>query len=113
MTNKRMILLPAALAAMLPFVALAETMSPDEQKLLDSAKLTLQQAADAALKAQQGKLAEVSFHDESKRAAFEAVVIAADGQSWTVMIDANTGEIFDKALTSDMKDKHDGEDDDA
>lgn len=114
MFRKTLILIPAALVGALPFAAMAETMSQSELQMFNSAKLSLQQAGDAALAAQQGKLAEVSFDDELKdRAAYEAVVIAADGQAWTVMIDANSGEVFAKALSSDMDDDHEGEDDDA
>ena len=73
--------------------------------------LSLQQAGDAALAAQQGKLAEVSFDDEQNgRASWEAVVISADGQSWTMMIDANNGEVFAKALSSAMDDHQDNAD---
>lgn len=114
MFRKTLILIPAALVGALPFAVMAETMSQSELQMFNSAKLSLQQAGDAALAAQQGKLAEVSFDDEQKdRAAYEAVVISADGQSWTVMVDANSGEVFAKALSSDMDDDHEGEDDDA
>lgn len=112
MLRKTMMIFPAALAAALPFAAMAETMSQSELQRFDSATLSLQQAGDAALAAQQGRLAEVSFDDEQNgRAAWEAVVIGANGKSWTVMIDATSGEVFGKALSSDKDDDHEGEDD--
>ena len=113
MLRKTMILFPAALVAALPFAAMAETMSQSELQMLNGAKLSLAEAGDAALAAQPGKLAEVSFDDEHKdRATWEAVVIAEDGQSWPLMIDAANGDVFDKALSSDMEDDDDGEEDD-
>ena len=111
MLRKTMIIFPAALVAAMPFAAMAETMSPSELQMFNGATLSLQQAGDAALAAQQGKLAEVSFDDEQNgRAAWEAVVISADGKSWTMMIDANNGEVFAKALSSAMDDHQDNAD---
>ena len=72
-----------------------------------SASLTIQQAGDAALQAHAGTLAAVAFGDENGRAAYEAVVIGSDGQPWTVLIDAKTGEVFASALSSSMDDDED------
>lgn len=102
MLAKTMILLHAALLGALPFAASAETMEQSELDMFRSASLTIQQAGDAALQAHAGTLAAVAFGDENGRAAYEAVVIGGDGQPWTVLIDAKTGEVFASALSSSM-----------
>ncbi|WP_425102438.1 PepSY domain-containing protein [Tropicibacter sp. S64] len=107
MLRKTMILLPAALLGALPFAASAETMDQSELDMFRSASLTIQQASDAALQAHAGTLAAVAFGDENGRAAYEAVVIGGDGQPWTVLIDAKTGEVFASALSSSMDDHED------
>lgn len=107
MLRKTMILLPAALLAALPYAASAETMEQSELDMFRSASLTIQQAGDAALQAHAGTLAAVAFGDENGRAAYEAVVIGGDGQPWTVLIDAKTGEVFASALSSSMDDHED------
>lgn len=107
MLRKTMILLPAALLGALPFAASAETMNQSEIDMFRSAALTIQQAGDAALKAHAGTLATIAFGDENGRAAYEAVVIGSDGQPWTVLIDAKTGEVFASALASSMDDHED------
>ncbi len=58
MLRKTMIIFPAALVAAMPFAAMAETMSQSKLKMFNGATPSLQQADDAALAAQQGKLAE-------------------------------------------------------
>lgn len=115
MLRKTMILLPAALLGALPFAASAETMDQSELDIFRTASLSIQQAGDAALQAHAGTLAAVAFGDENGRAAYEAVVIGSDGQPWTVLIDAKTGEVFASALSSSMDDHEDqdnGQDDD-
>ncbi len=107
MLRKTMILLPAALLAALPYAASAETMEQSELDMFRSASLTIQQAGDAALQAHAGTLAAVAFGDENGRAAYEAMVIGGDGQPWTVLIDAKTGEVFASALSSSMDDHED------
>ena len=109
---KTMILLPAALLGAMPLVAAAETMSESELDMFDAATVSAQQAGDAAVKAHSGTLASVAFGDEDGRAAYEAVVIGADGQPWTVLIDAQNGEVFASAASSAMKDHEDGDDHD-
>ena len=94
MSAKTMILFPAALLGALPFAASAESMNQSELDLFNGAKLTIQQAGDAALQAHAGTLAAVAFGDDDGRAAYEAVVVGKDGQPWTVMIDAKTGKVF-------------------
>ncbi len=108
MLRKTLILFPVALLGILPFAASAETMNQGELDMFRSASLTIQQAGDAALKAHSGTLAAVTFGDENGRAAYEAVVIGSDGQSWTVFIDAKSGEVFASALSSTMEDHADG-----
>ena len=113
MLRKTVILLPAALLGALPLAASAETMDQSELDMFRSASLTISQASDAALQAHAGTVAAVAFGDENGRAAYEAVVIGSDGQPWTVLIDAKTGEVFASALSSymdDHEDQGDGQD---
>ena len=115
MLRKTMILLPAALLGTLPFAGSAETMDQSELDMFRTASLSIQQASDVAIQAHAGTLAAVAFGDENGRAAYEAVVIGGDGQPWTALIDANTGEVFASALSSatdDHEDHGDGQDDD-
>lgn len=108
MLRKTMTLFPAALIATLPFAALAGTMDETELEMFRGASVTIQQASDAALKAHSGTLAAVAFSDEDGRAAYETVVIGNDGQPWTVLVDAKTGEVFATELSSAMEDHEDG-----
>jgi len=108
MFPKTMILFPAALLGALPFAASAESMNQSELDMFRGAALTIQQAGDAALNAHAGTLAAVAFGDENGRAAYEAVVVGGDGQPWTVMVDAKTGEVFASAKSSAMEEHEDG-----
>ena len=107
MLSKAMIIIPAALMAAIPLTASAEAFSQSELAMFNSAKLTVQQAGDAALQSHAGKLATVTFGDEDGRAAYEAVVVSSDGQPWTVLVDVKTGEVFASALSSSMEDHAD------
>lgn len=107
MTKKTLILLPVALVAALPFSASAETMDATELDMFSAASLTLQQASDAALQAHSGALAAVAFGEENGRATYEAVVVGSDGQPWTILMDANTGEVFASGLSTSMDDDED------
>lgn len=107
MLRKTMILLPGALLGALPFAASAETMDRTELAMFRTASLTISQAGDLALQAHTGTLAAIAFGDENGRAAYETVVIGGDGQPWTVLIDAKTGEVFASALSSSMDDHED------
>lgn len=116
MLRKTLFLFPVALLGALPFAASAETMDQGELEMFRSTTMTIQQAGDAALKAHAGTLAAVTFGDENGRAAYEAVVVGSDGQPWTVLIDAKSGEVFASALSSAMEDHGNGgsaEDDNA
>lgn len=108
MLRKTMILFPAALIGALPFAASAEPMAPSDVELFRGAAVTIQQAGDAALRAHSGTLAAVAFGDEDGRAAYEALVIGSDGQPWTVLVDAATGDVFASAASSAMQDHEDG-----
>lgn len=107
MLRKTIILLPTALLGNLPFAASAETMDKSEFDMFRSSSLTISQASDASLQAHAGTLAAVAFGDENGRAAYEAVVTGADGQPWSILIDAKTGEVFASALSSSMDDHED------
>lgn len=107
MFRKTMILIPAALVAALPFAVSADGMDRSELELFRSATVTLSQAGETALNAHPGALAEIEFDDEDGRATWEAKVIGTDGQTTKVMIDANTGEVFASAQSSDRKDRDD------
>ena len=108
MLRKSMILFPVALIGAVPFSASAETMDQSELEMFRKASVSIQQAGDAALSARPGRLAAVSFGDEDGRAAYEAVVVGANDESWTVLIDANSGKVFASGKSSAMEDHEDG-----
>lgn len=108
MLRKTMILFPAALLGVISFAASAETLDRSEIDMFRSASVSIQQAGEAALQAQPGTLASVFFGDENGRAAYEAIVIGADGQPWTVLIDSKNGEVIASALSSTMNDDEEG-----
>ncbi|MCC0081416.1 MAG: PepSY domain-containing protein [Rhodobacter sp.] len=110
MLRKSMILVPVALVGALPFAAYAERLSQSELAMFQGAGVSAQQAGETALQTHAGRLASVVFGDEDGRAAYEAVVVGADGQPWSVRIDAATGDVFASALTSDMQDHADAAD---
>lgn len=107
MFRKLITLIPAALLGALPFAASAESLDRTELEMFRSASLTLQQAGETALKAHAGTLSSVSFGDENGRGAYEAIVIGSDGEPWTVLIDAKTGEVFASEKSSAMKEHED------
>ena len=113
MLHKTMILIPVALFGTLPFAASAETMSAAEIEMFNSATLTLQQAGDTALQTHPGKLASVDFGADDSRAGYYVAVVGNDGQPWTVMIDAQTGEVYASGLSSAMEDGADVQHDDS
>ncbi|UFI06705.1 PepSY domain-containing protein [Roseibium aggregatum] len=115
MITKSMIALPVAMLGALPFAASAESIDATELAMFHGASVSLQQAADLAVKAHDGQLAAVTFGDEDGRAAYEAIVIGNDKEPWTVLVDAKSGEVFASAKSSDIKDHDDrgnAEDDD-
>lgn len=108
MFRKTLLILPAAMLGALPLLASAETLSGQEMTLFRAAGVTLTQAADAARQAHPGALASVAFGDEDGRAAYAAVVVGNDGQPWTVLVDAQSGDVFASARSSAMQEHEDG-----
>jgi Predicted membrane protein len=108
MTKTKMILIPAALIASLPLAAMAaERLSPAEVTQFQSAAVSLDQAGATALQNHPGALASVTYGDEDGRMGYEVVVIGADGQPWTVLVDAQSGDVFASAASSAMNDHED------
>lgn len=108
MTKTRKILIPAALIAALPLAAMAaERLSPAEVTQFQKAAVSLDQAGAAALKDHPGALASVNYGDEDGRMGYEVIVVGADGQPWTVLVDAQSGDIFASAASSSMTDHED------
>lgn len=101
------ILLPAALLGALPFAASAEIMDRSELDMFRNAQVTMQQAGETAVQAHPGDLAAIVFGDEDGRAAYRAMVVGKDGESWTMLIDAQSGEIFASGKSSAMQDHED------
>lgn len=102
----------AALVATLPLTAGAagydETDMGAEAQMALAAQVSLQQAGDLALAQHAGQLAAIGFNDENGRGVYEAVVVGADGQSWIVKLDANSGDVLGQGLASLMDDEDNG-----
>jgi uncharacterized membrane protein YkoI len=59
-----------------------------------TAKITAQQAADAALKAQPGAVTEVELERENGKAVYEVHITASDGKQFKVNVDGDTGQVL-------------------
>lgn len=124
MSIKSLALISVALLGVAGAAAVAEPMDHAEAEMFRSAKVSLQQASDTAVRAHAGSLAGIVFNDEDGRGVYEATVVEEGGAPWTVKIDANTGVVLASGLTSMMQGDHpdhrnghghdrgDGEDDD-
>lgn len=108
MFRKTLLILPVAMVGVLPLLASAETLAGRELTMFNAASVTLTQAGNAAMQAHPGALSSVAFGDEDGRAAFAAVVVGTDGEPWTVLVDAQSGDVFASARTSAMQDPEDG-----
>jgi len=80
---------------------------PQEQ-LFMAATVSLDQASQIALKEVPGTLAAIGFNDENGQGIYEAIVVTADGQSYIIKIDANSGAVLGMGLASLMDDEGDG-----
>ncbi|WP_447968135.1 PepSY domain-containing protein [Nitrospira sp. M1] len=65
-----------------------------KKELVNSSKVTMAEAIDAAVKAVPGKAVEAEIDTEHDRTVFEVEVIDAAGKTQEVYIDAQTGESF-------------------
>tara|TARA_R110002124_G_scaffold67294_4_gene182837 strand:+ start:529 stop:921 length:393 start_codon:yes stop_codon:yes gene_type:complete len=94
-------------AAPLAAVAQSDTAKtgPTEAQMFLKAKVSLQKATDIALKEIPGTLSGIGFNDENGKGLYEAHIVAADGQSSTIKIDADTGAVLSKGLASLMDDE--------
>ena len=75
-----------------------------------ASRISLKQATDIALREVPGTVSAVGFNDENGKGVYEAMVVAKDGQSSIVKIDANTGAVLGKGLALLMDDEEDGAD---
>jgi uncharacterized membrane protein YkoI len=69
-----------------------EAVDPNEQaKLQSAAKITQQQASDAALKQVSGTVKKVELEDENGVVVYGVQIVDASGKSFDVKVDAATG----------------------
>lgn len=80
---------------------------PQEQ-LFMSAKVTLDQAKQIALKEVPGTVSAIGFNDENGAGVYEATVVDANGQASIVKIDANTAAVLAKGQASLIGDEGEG-----
>jgi len=59
-----------------------------------TAKITAQQAADAALKVQPGAVTEVELESENGRPVYEVKITANDGKQYKVQVDGDTAQVL-------------------
>jgi uncharacterized membrane protein YkoI len=76
--------------------------------LLAKAKLTLVDAGALAVQSHAGLLSSVVFGDENGKGVFEAEVLDAQGQFFTIKIDAATGQILAQGAADMMEEQADG-----
>jgi len=97
-----------------PLAAVAQSDMPKndsaEGQMFLKAKVSLQSASNIAIKQVPGTLSSIGFNDENGKGVYEAIVVAADGQSSIVKIDANSGDVLSKGKASAGED---GENDSA
>ncbi len=115
MKRNALILTTIALLGATPMAALAQEAnesanSATEAQMFASAKVSLQQATDLALTTVPGTLSAIGFNAENGVGVYEATIIAADGTSSIVKIDANTGAILASGQSALMGDEEGGND---
>ncbi|MFB4307542.1 PepSY domain-containing protein [Actinomadura sp. GTD37] len=69
--------------------------------VLRKAKVTAPAAADAALKAVQGRVTSADFEHEHGKAVWEVGVTGRDGAEHEITVDAATGKVLDKRIDED------------
>jgi peptidase YpeB-like protein len=77
-----------------------------------AAEVSLQQATDIALEQVAGTLSAIGFEDEDGRGLYEATIVAADGATSLVKIDASTGAVLGSGLVALIDDETDDDEDD-
>ncbi|WP_413207727.1 PepSY domain-containing protein [Rhodospirillum sp. A1_3_36] len=106
MLTKPLFATVATVAFAVPLIAQAEPMDRAEAQMFQSATLSLEQAGQSALKVHAGDLAAVAFNDEDGRGVYEATVVGADGEPWTVKVDAKSGDVLASGMTALMVGDH-------
>ena len=101
--------------AAVPVASLAQSATTtaagqSEEQMFLASRISLKQATDIALREVPGTVSAVGFNDENGKGVYEAMVVAKDGQSSIVKIDANTGAVLGKGLALLMDDEEDGAD---
>jgi uncharacterized membrane protein YkoI len=93
-----------------------QSTSPDnasevtELQAIQSAKLTIAQAAQAAEKETGGKAVDVSIGDENGQIAYQVEVALGDGTKKEVHIDTQTGQVIKVSADEEHRDGGDQED---
>lgn len=90
------------LAVAMPHAS-AETGGNEKNELhaIQSAKITVEQAAKAAQGNVDGTVSSVQIYEESGKAAYHVEVIGKDGKQHDLSVDATTGEVSQMAANQD------------
>ncbi len=80
-----------------------------ETQMLHAAKISLDQAKNIAQNAVPGTVSGVSFNDENGKGVWEADIVDAKKQAYTVKIDAMSGKILSQGLENSEKGGGEGE----
>lgn len=101
----------AALAAISSSFAVAEAGpgETEELKALDAAKITLQDAANAAVGKVAGKVSSVQIFDDNGKPVFHVEVVTSDGRQQDLAVDAVSGDVTHLATSVDDDGDGDGE----
>jgi len=111
---KRKLILTGVLTALsisgasLAMAESGDNASLTELQMFQSAKVSLDKAAQIALKEVPGALSSIGFNDENGQGVYQAMIVGADGQLSIVKIDADTGAVLGKGLASNFDDEEDG-----
>lgn len=70
------------------------TADVSQEQLFMSAKVSLDQAKQIALKQVPGTISAIGFNDENGMGVYEATVVGADGTASIIKIDANTAAVL-------------------
>jgi hypothetical protein len=109
--TRKATLLAVSIAALglTPLMASAQQAEVSESALFQSATVSLKTASDTALATVGGTLAGIEFNDENGAGVYEATIIDANGVSWTVKIDAMTGQVLAQGQSALMDDEDGGD----
>ncbi len=102
-----------AIMALAPLMAAAQTASTDptdsQSLLFQQANVNMAQAGELALAQHAGALVSVGFNDQDGQGVWEVAIAGADGKTWIVTLDAQSGQILGQGLSGLMDDESGGD----